>query len=204
MSKTLYSGDLIAAGLRSSLIAIFTRFWPDGMVITVENAQRAASTGINVFPIAKQILPTQAWDAYIVAEGQLIEAHKAAFDSRRQALDEDVALSKLGMIEVMASIASTLTERIAEISRDPVSMTGWDSNPEIVRAPFNTAQASLEAGIAAQARTHNELMADYAQTVQAADAQLELDKITALVSIIDALPEDEPSPSPAPSPEGAQ
>ena len=87
-----------------------------------------------------------AWTAYIQAEAGLINAHKTQFDTLTQERNASITVSRLGINEVLDSAAAQLTGDIAALGQDVAVLTGWDSNPDVIRAPFNAALAAVEAG----------------------------------------------------------
>lgn len=196
MSKLLLKSDLIKAGVSPAIYPVFDHLWPTGMPLDAANVKRAEATGINIYPLAQQILPAGAWTAYIQAEAGLINAHKTQFDTLTQERNASIAVSRLGINEVLDSAAAQLTGDIAALGQDVAVLTGWDSNPDVIRAPFNAALAAVEAGIAAHIAAHNQIQAGYGVAVKALDAALEDDKIAALAAVIDAIPEPEQGAEP--------
>ncbi len=189
MSKLLTKNDLIAAGVSAAILPVFDRLWPGGMAITADNAAKAAKTGIDIYLVAQQILPTEAWAAYVQAEQGLIVAHQAAFQAEQQDRNGKIATARLAIVDVMAAAKAQLDVDIASASADPVVLTAWETNPETVLGPFKLAQATVEAGIATFHAALNTALAGSGANVLAIDAQLEADKIAAIVAIIGALPE---------------
>lgn len=192
MSKLLTRDDLIAAGVSAAILPVFDRLWPSGMEITADNAAKAARTGIDIYLVAQQILPTEAWAAYVQQEQALIAAHMAAIQAEQQDRNGKIATARLAIVDVMGAATTQLDSDITDASVDPVVLTAWETNPEMVLGPFKRALATVEAGIATFRAALNTALAESGYNVGMLDAQLEIDKIGAIVAIIDALPESPP------------
>lgn len=192
MSKLLTRDDLIAAGVSAAILPVFDRLWPSGMEITADNAAKAARTGIDIYLVAQQILPGEAWTAYIQQEQGLIAAHMAAIQAEQQDRNGTIATARLAIVDVMAAAKTQLDADIASTSTDPVVLTAWETNSEMVLGPFKLALATVNAGIATFQAALNTALANSGANIAALDAQLEANKVTAIVAIIDALPEQPP------------